>query len=143
MLTFDYQALQYCPECETTLTKPEGHNPLPPQFRIMLRVTLPSLEDDDATTVASTAEEETDQQKLMHQISGVDARLQNLEGRFGTITDKMQSLDDKMDKILGILSAFASLPVFASSTGTGTALVSASEVPAPGETPAVPLPTQG
>lgn len=105
-------ALQYCPECEAILSKPEGHNPPAVAFRLTLRLILPLPDDDDATTVASAEEEETDHQKVMKQISAVDDRLGSLEGRFDTVTEKMTSLEDKMDKILGILSGLASSPIF-------------------------------
>lgn len=50
---------------------------------------------------------------VMKQISAVDDRLGTLEGRFDSVTDKMTSLEDKMDKILAILSGLASSPMFA------------------------------
>lgn len=126
MLTPHSSAVQYCPDCESTLSRPDGHKAVPWAFRLMLRITLPPP-DDDHLIAASADQEETDQQKLVKQISEVHGRLEKLEGRFDLVAndtqtvkveiqslkDKMQSLEDKMECILSILSGLAASPLFA------------------------------
>lgn len=128
-----YSAVQYCPDCESLLTKLDGHKPLPVAFRLCLRITLPWSEDDHPI-LASRDQEDTDQQKLAKQISAVDGRLENLngrlenlEGRFDMVAndtqcvktemqnlkDKMQNLEDKMERILSVLSGLAASPLLA------------------------------
>lgn len=73
---------------------------------------------------------------MITQAGRIEKVRQRLEG-------KIQNLEDKMDQILGVLSAFASLPVFTSSTSTSTAVVPQSEIPAQEEPSSTQLPIQG
>lgn len=98
-------ALQYCPECETILSTPEGHLPLLIHLRQLLKVTLPLPEDDENTTVAGDEDEDGEQEKITKQLTSVDERLVTLEGKFEGIDGRMQSLETKLDQILSMLIA--------------------------------------
>lgn len=102
--------MQYCPECELILSVPEGHKPLPTHLRQLLKATLPLPEDDENTTVAGDDEEESEQEKTTKQLVAVDERLGTLEEKFGGIDNRLQSLETKLDQILGLLSALHPSP---------------------------------
>ena len=85
-------ALQYCPECAEKLTTPIDNKPLDPQFRLLLKCTIPYPDDDDEeTSTVAGDEEETDLQKLAEKFAVVDS------------LDNVQILQDLTHpKILGI-----------------------------------------
>lgn len=66
---------------------------------------MPLADDDESTTVAGEDEEDSEQEAITKQLTSVDERLVTLEGKFGGIDDRMQSLETKLDQIITLLTA--------------------------------------
>ena len=110
-------ALQYCPECAEKLTTPIDNKPLDPQFRLLLKCTIPYPDDDDEeTSTVAGDEEETDLQKFVEKFAAVDERLGTLELQFN---EKIQSLEAKLEQILSALTG--PHPPFSHETGAASA----------------------
>lgn len=101
-------APQFCVDCEAVITNPDGNRPLPRNYRLLLRATLPLPDDDDISSIASS-EDDDDMKQLRKQVVSIRdqqvGQARQLEDRINRLESKVDGIEGKLDLILHLLAS--------------------------------------
>lgn len=92
-------ARQICAGCEVILTTPLRNHPLPPQYRLILRASLPLPDDDEISSIASS-EDDDEWKQLRKKVALVLDQQVAQERRLG---ERMHGIESKMDGVSLVL----------------------------------------
>jgi hypothetical protein len=94
---FFMTAKQICPECESELMVEfnDKDKVLPEYLRLLLKCTLPEIEDDPEPAEGEQGEDSNDQDIAHH--------LQTVDGRLAALETKFESLNSKLDQVLRLI----------------------------------------